>query len=207
MMKEPRRPGGIALTRRALELCAFGPGARLADIGCGDGTSVDYLRGAGFDATGVDSDPRMIARAGPFCLAGDARAIPFATASLDGMLFECVLSLINPIEEALYEAARCLIPGGKLIVSDLYARRAAYGGALPGIEQWTELFTKAGFTLLTFEDRSIDLKEYAAKLLWDRGNLCADNLCGYGIDELKAAKCGYFLAVAISQTNVLRMYC
>ncbi|NTU86154.1 MAG: class I SAM-dependent methyltransferase, partial [Chloroflexales bacterium] len=36
------RPGGLALTRRALGLCDPQPGARLLDIGCGPGSSVTY---------------------------------------------------------------------------------------------------------------------------------------------------------------------
>jgi arsenite methyltransferase len=40
---ETIRPGGFALTKRAIEYCGFGKGARLLDVGCGLGATVEYL--------------------------------------------------------------------------------------------------------------------------------------------------------------------
>ena len=54
---ETWRPGGLALTRRALELgarcCGFAPGARLLDMGCGAGAA------AGEAACPMPSPPCM----------------------------------------------------------------------------------------------------------------------------------------------------
>ena len=36
------RPGGLALTDRAMGHCGFGAGARVADVGCGAGATVGH---------------------------------------------------------------------------------------------------------------------------------------------------------------------
>ena len=57
------RPGGVALTERALSLCAFAPGSRLLDVGCGTGTMVEHLNQRfGFFTAGVDPSLPMIAK-------------------------------------------------------------------------------------------------------------------------------------------------
>jgi arsenite methyltransferase len=40
---EAIRPGGLALTERAMALCALPAGARVLDVGCGAGATVEYL--------------------------------------------------------------------------------------------------------------------------------------------------------------------
>ena len=37
------RPGGLELTGRAVTLCDFPSDARLLDVGCGMGSTVEYL--------------------------------------------------------------------------------------------------------------------------------------------------------------------
>ena len=57
------RPGGMALTDRALSLCEFPPGSRLLDVGCGTGTTVEHLiQRFGFFAAGVDPSLPMVAQ-------------------------------------------------------------------------------------------------------------------------------------------------
>ncbi|MDL2279689.1 class I SAM-dependent methyltransferase [Desulfovibrio sp. OttesenSCG-928-G11] len=50
-------PGGLSLTRRALEAAAFAPGSRLLDLGCGGGASLGLLASLGFAAVGLDFCP------------------------------------------------------------------------------------------------------------------------------------------------------
>ena len=49
------RPGGLDLTRRLAECCAFSCQSKIVDIGCGTGVTVEYLRSRyNVNAVGVD---------------------------------------------------------------------------------------------------------------------------------------------------------
>lgn len=192
------RIGGMALTQRALDLCAFAPAARIADIGCGKGATVRYLRALGFKARGLDCDAAAIRQAGPYCQTGDAIALPYADISRDGLFYECSLSQMDALQ-ALSEAQRVLRPGGKLAISDLYAQNTALplGEPLLNRNQWLELCISAGFSCLIFEDRSKDLQELTAQLLWKYGRGLEEFYeCAYDPAVFKAGRCGYFLLIA-----------
>lgn len=168
------RPGDTTLTRRALELCSFAPGADILDIGCGKGASLALLQELGLNGTGLDRECSLEAPF-PFVQA-DAENPPFPDDSFDGLLCECVLSLLPGAAHALQRFSALLRPEGRLILSDLYVRSPAGGpgapdasGCLEGARsrQETErLLEENGFTLLLFEDHSAALKELAARLLW-----------------------------------------
>lgn len=197
------RAGGLSLTRRALLFCGFAPSSRLADIGCGKGATLRYLLDSGFDASGLDIDPQTD---DPRCVRGNASALPYADATMDGLLFECSLSRMENQERALREARRVLKPGGKLIISDLFARNARNGEAVCGgsppapfcERQWRELVSKARFKILLFEDKSEELKSLSAQIIWSRGRAGLEELYGSSYDEavFTRVRVGYFLLVA-----------
>ena len=96
---ETIRPGGFALTDRAMALCKMTEGGKVLDVGCGTGASVRYLRkkyhlhAVGLDASagllleGHESNPEIpLARA-------TASSMPIGDGRLAGILCECVLSL------------------------------------------------------------------------------------------------------------------
>ena len=203
------RIGGLGLTQEALDICGFVPGSSLADIGCGNGATVRYLRAAGFDATGLDRDEEIITQAGPHCRLGDSSCLPYQDKSLDGLFFECSFSQMQGINTAqepklgqvLTEARRVLKSDGKLIISDLYFRNERYGGFLQSRSEWIKTITKADFTVILFEDKSVGFAEAAAQLLWQHGGEKVKELCGCGMDELKAGRCGYFLLIAHPTTE------
>jgi SAM-dependent methyltransferase len=218
------RPGGLKLTERALSICAFSPGSRLLDVGCGTGATVQCLiERHGFFAAGVDASLRMLdpGRAGScfsWLIRASAESLPFRDAEWDGILAECSLSLIGDPDAALRECLRVLRPGGKLILSDVYLKDSEavhdFGAldqdrGLPGAPSKDELvgkLRKAGFTVFAWEDHSTALKHFAAQLILSgtaelpfRGSLMnAGPFDGLGAaQKVSSARYGYFLAVAV----------
>ena len=214
------RPGGLTLTGRAMDYCQFPPEARLLDVGCGSGATVQYLRNHyELDASGVDVSTRLLEEGKacdetlPLAHAG-AENLPCGNATLDGILCECVLSLLNYPGRALLEFHRVLRPDGKLILSDIYLRGQRTGdreqleenhlrqetvdGCLKGAmsARFTEMIlSEAGFEVLLWEDHTPLLKELAARLVL--ANCSMDALCE-SIKEknVAASRPGYYLLVA-----------
>jgi arsenite methyltransferase len=216
------RPGGFALTDRALQLCSFKAGDRVADIGCGLGATVEHLRRShGLDAMGID--PAVVSleqdvrrtHSLPLCH-GLAEELPFGTGTLDGILAECSLSVIANKQQAVAEFCRVLRPGGKLAITDVYARNASgldsiRGTRLPfgmsGImtqDTLTAMVEQQGFSPLHWEDHSHTLKEYLVQAIMRDDPLEFGRSCGgEGNDSwqeciagLKRVALGYFLLVA-----------
>ncbi|MDR2499707.1 MAG: methyltransferase domain-containing protein [Treponema sp.] len=172
------KPGGLALTKRLLSLCAPAKGGKALDVGCGDGRTVNYLRkGLGLDAWGLDIRPGV----GKGLLTGNARALPFEAASFDALIFECSLSAMDAPDAALAEAARVLKPQGTLYIADLYApgSPAALPSPAPPLpwrfEPWEALagrFARAGLRVVCFEDHTPELLSYWGRLLFEGAEPC-----------------------------------
>lgn len=176
------RPGGLELTRHALELCALPPGSRVLDLGCGPGASLGLLRERGYDGLGLDRSAPLLAEAALPVLRGDVHALPLEDSRLDGILCECVLSLARDKAAVLGECFRVLRPGGRLVLSDLIVRGeslapgAAAAPCVAGavsLQALEHLLRVAGFTLLFREDHSRCLQELAARIVWHFGSLAA----------------------------------
>lgn len=115
------RPGGISITAKAVELCAFPAGARLLDVGCGAGASLAFLRERGYMPVGMDMSLTLLEEArqyGPVLVA-DAHRLPFGDEVFQGVFCECVVSLLEDATQAFCDMARVLAPGGWLIISDM----------------------------------------------------------------------------------------
>jgi SAM-dependent methyltransferase len=187
------RPGDAALTRGLAALAGFRAGDRVADIGCGRGISAALLRAEGIDVIGVDRDATVVAEAGGSALVADATALPFADATLDGVLAECVLSLLDrPL--ALTEWARVLRPGAALALADLYAR--AEPGAFASAAEITGRLADAGLVVEHHEDRSGLLASFVGRFVFAHGSLAA--LWGdcVSAEAARRARPGYGLWIA-----------
>jgi ubiquinone/menaquinone biosynthesis C-methylase UbiE len=103
-------------------------GAIALDVGCGTGAvtrALAALPGVG-QVVGLDPSPIFLEKARELAKAlpqtsfreGDARAVPFADASVDLVLFHTTLCHVPNPEKALLEAHRVLRPGGLLAVFD-----------------------------------------------------------------------------------------
>jgi SAM-dependent methyltransferase len=122
---------GRFVERIAADVAAVAPdGARVLELGCGPGhLSVRLARHHGFDVTGIDLDPAMIARARanadrpgegrrPSFLVGDAAALAFPDGSFD--LAVSTLSVHHWADPTagLTEIGRVLRPGARALVWD-----------------------------------------------------------------------------------------
>lgn len=121
------RPGEFSITDRGIELAELKKGAKILDIGCGEGDTVAHLsEDLGMDAEGIDMSLKMLNAAkekhpGINVKMGDGEFLDdYSSFTFDGITMECVLSLINIPDEALHEAYCVLKKGGKLIINDLY---------------------------------------------------------------------------------------
>jgi arsenite methyltransferase len=185
------RPGGFGLTDRGMAYCHLSPGARVLDIGCGAGAVVDYLRRRyDLNAMGVDLSAVLVKEGslnyeGLPLARGRAEQLPSSDDSFGAVVCECMLSLCPDPHAVLQEIRRVLMPGGVLILTDVYARE-------PGDSQWMNdvsvhcclqgavsreiverRMADAGFDLELWEDHSPLLKQLAAQLVWTYGSLDA----------------------------------
>ena len=217
----PLRPGGFELTARLLALSELQPGARILDVGCGTGATVNTLRASGrYHAFGVDRSELSLQTgltlfpSSPL-VCGWGKSLPMRAGLMDVVLAECSLSAMSDLEDVLDEFQRMLCRGGRLAMSDVYARNPAGLPDLPGLPLSCGLrdaFTQAelttrlkshGFEILVWEDHSETLKYLAAQMIlfhgsmgefWSKSEPAADPL---DIQiAIRKAKLGYFLLVA-----------
>jgi SAM-dependent methyltransferase len=201
------RPGGLRLTRRLLEYCTFEQGAKVVDIGCGAGITVQYLRDAyNLCAMGIDLSEQLLQQARervpdlPILWAsGDS--LPFPENSFEGVIAECSLSVMEDANKVLAECGRILISGGKLAITDMYLHTAEGDDPLSGktgvmtYAQFKKTVEKNGFNIIVWEDQSIFLKEFVACFIMEHGLTEELWQCVLTqVDDRK--KLGYFLSVA-----------
>jgi arsenite methyltransferase len=115
------RPGGIELTKRALEELGLPRGSKVLDVGCGTGATLRLLDEHGLRAVGADYSAALATEAGEFAAtaAGDAERLPFRSATFDAVFIECVLSAVPEKDPAADELARVVAPGGAVVLSDV----------------------------------------------------------------------------------------
>ncbi|HEU4599471.1 MAG TPA: methyltransferase domain-containing protein [Solirubrobacterales bacterium] len=126
-------PHPIITRERLRDVLRPEPGERLLEIGVGTGYySLDLAEWIGPEGTLELFDLQreflnhVMRRAGERGLAnlvpteGDATALPYADASVDGVVLTAVLGEIPDSAAALREIRRVLRPGGRLVVGELF---------------------------------------------------------------------------------------
>ncbi len=113
----------VRLITTCMRLADIRPGARIADLGCGSGVFTDLLRSLGYKAVGLDISPKLIAlgRAkypGVEFMEGDVEELPFADASLDGVLLSGLVHHLPDPSRCAGEVFRVLKPGGSFVAFD-----------------------------------------------------------------------------------------
>lgn len=221
---ETIRPGGLALTERALAFCSLPAGARMLDVGCGMGTTGQYLRDNGYRAGGVDLSAVLL-QAGRrkypalTLLQAAGERLPLAAGRFAAILAECSLSVLADAGAALAEFNRLLETGGYLVISDIYARNpdgipalrrlplaSCFSGATSQMEVQASV-TGHGFKLALWEDHSEVLRHLAGQLALAHGSLAEfwQRVTNEGLNVLDVqlaiskAKPGYFLLIARKQ--------
>ena len=146
-------------TRELIARHAPPPPATVLDVGGAAGTYAAWLAEAGYAVHLLDAAPRLVAEARhrstgltrplASCEVGDARALPFPSASAD------VVLLLGPLyhltaegdrARALGEAARVLRPGGLLCAAGI----SRWASALDGLAR--DLYADARFAAIVERD-------------------------------------------------------
>lgn len=148
------------------------PGDRVLDIACGTGANFKHLSelvGEAGRVTGVDLTPAMlnIARAkivrhgweNVEVHTADAAQLPFPAASFDRAICAFAMNIIPDYAEAIVEAWRVLVPGGRLVVLDLnlpdnrFARRLSRFARTCAVELGHDSITELRRTFADVEVR------------------------------------------------------
>lgn len=108
-------------TREGADLMArleLAEGARLLDIGCGDGRITERAGRAGVTAVGVDASLAMCraaAQRGVSVIQSSASALPLAPDAFDAVYSNAALHWVSDHPAVVREIARVLRPGGRLV--------------------------------------------------------------------------------------------
>jgi arsenite methyltransferase len=216
------RPGGLELTERALAWGRFRPHSLILDVGCGTGVTAAWLTLIhGFSAIGIDTSSALLSQGrmknpGLAFIRAPGEKLPFADESADGIIAECSLSVMNDPGVTLDEFRRVLKIGGRLILSDVYARNpkgahqlkqippaCCLRGAISKEDLVTELANRR-FRIDLWEDHSDQLARFAARLIFSYGSMNGFWLQSSGkqidVEEIRRAvynaKPGYYLLIA-----------
>jgi ubiquinone/menaquinone biosynthesis C-methylase UbiE len=102
-------------------------GSLLLDVGVGTGHSVGFASKAGYSIVGLDKSGGMLeiaaskAALGALLVKGDAHRLPFPEACFDAVLSVTTLEFLEEPHLAVDEMARCLKPGGSMVIGVLNA--------------------------------------------------------------------------------------
>ncbi len=99
-------------------LKALSAGARLLEIGSGDGRMLEKMRNRGWDVTGIEFDPECVKRTearGLTCYGRDVRELSLPGDCFDAIYMGHVIEHLHDPRSLLVECHRILRPGGRLV--------------------------------------------------------------------------------------------
>jgi ubiquinone/menaquinone biosynthesis C-methylase UbiE len=180
--------GVVTATRSLLQMCDLQAGQRVLEVGCGSGyTACTAAKQYQASVVAADLEPHLLARArerarsmrvaDSLALArADARRLPFADASFDGIICESVLAFLEDKAAAVKEFHRVLTPGGLLVNNEVTFLKsppedflAAIRGAAPKVpgalaipvdpQEHQRLLEKAGFISTKVETGDVSVRQ------------------------------------------------
>ena len=116
-------------------------------------------------------------------LRAQGEKLPFGRTSMEAIIAECSLSLMDYPDKALAEFLRILRPAGRLILTDMYVRNGTgttdlrhlpLACCIRGARSRSEIVAGLAahhFRLLLWEDHSAALTHLAGQLVWTYGSL------------------------------------
>lgn len=124
------RPGGLSLTRGAVEICGFKKGDFILDAGCGYGMSARFLaQKYQLNVTGLDRDCRVLkqVRKSGFSKGGKihtvtahASQLPFGPERFNGIFCEFSFSKFRDKKKSAGLFYQLLKQNGRLVITDLF---------------------------------------------------------------------------------------
>ena len=217
----PLRPGGTAVTQILLDGCGTQPDDLVVDVGCGEGYSINRIRGNSARLKlGMDSYFSLLMsgkRSNPDSklVCADGFQLPISDNSVDTLIGECSFTASANFGGLLKECFRVLCPGGRLGISDVYVRDPDNAASLREIPLLScignaldmgsiqALLQAAGFEVIDWQDRSEYLRDLACQI-----NGCQGSAAGFWqeaepqsdpfeiIIAISRAKLGYFTLIA-----------
>lgn len=222
------RPGGFKLTDEAVNFCELSKGNEVLDIGCGMGSTVEYLENMYFlKSFGIDPSKILITNGknkNPNLRVQEGRGenIPFEDKCMDAVFAECTLSLMEDLEKTIEESFRVLKNKGSFVITDVYARNPEYihlmdkfdfNSCMRGLHDIEKLkiqLKNNGFKIVLFKDYTDLLKELTVKIIfkygsmnifWSKAASCSKD-CFEFQKVLSRCKVGYFLMIAKKEDNI-----
>lgn len=115
-------PFADPVRRTLLAAAGVGPGTRVLDVGCGSGELLAQAHALGAQAAGADPAPGMVALARAQVPGADVRvtaaeALPWDDARFDVVTAVNSLQLAASTGDALAEAVRVTVPGGRVALA------------------------------------------------------------------------------------------
>lgn len=123
-------PFTAGMRQRSLATLRDGPHDEVLLVGVGSGLDIPLLP-SGPRYTGLDLTPAMLTRARHKAISrnldirldeGDARVLPYPTATFDVVVLHLILAVTPQPERVLTETMRVLRPGGRVLILDKFLR-------------------------------------------------------------------------------------